>query len=55
MNELKTELYQTSQYHPQTIVEKKTKENTRNGVEFNKSSNVKINLVLFGKKKEKNP
>lgn len=55
MNELKTELYQTSQYHPQTIVEKKTKENTRNGVEFNKSSNVKINLVLFGKKKRENP
>lgn len=25
MNELKTELYQTSQYHPQTIVEKKQK------------------------------
>lgn len=53
MNELKTELYQTSQYHPQTIVEKKTKENTRNGVEFNKSSNVKIDLVLFVERKKK--
>lgn len=56
MNELKTELYQTSQYHPQTIGEKKikkTKENTRNGVEFNKSSNVKIDLVLFVERKKK--
>lgn len=56
MNELKTELYQTSQYHPQTIGKKtKNKKKTQKKIremvlKLNKSC-VKIDLVLFVKKK----